>query len=1049
MGRNNHFLILIALIALVIVIVLGVLTIINRGDNSKDSLVFNGIMCRGGTVSNAGATFEVGSDGTLTEDAISTAKAMCKENSSCQGIFIPPFHKKVEFVYDTSKCQNEIEYNDNSSKLAFGVLHFLKTNSCPEGYANPSNACRSRIQKECEPSEAELCATDQQCAKDPKGGVRCYNIDHKVNLKNKVAASYDDSDYNDALLEGVTGLTREQYLIETAGASTRDQYHYVGIHTQAEITAVNTGDTSAPPNEAITCFNGGVPVSIGGLQYCSCNNGEYYDGAVWGGARCQVKCPIWIDDQRLRLDAIREGKADADVPLFNSNYGSYIHPMKKGTGGGATDDSGKPIEGEANEDYDNFFRSAARRTNDYSIQSCGNETTADGGYIRRGDCLPMSTVQSSTIDSTCACMTAGTNWPEIGCRENNCDQDGCARSDGDNYYSGSCTWVPDEDSTRDYIGQTQLYRDEPTGGMKRCSCLKGPIPRDKFQERNDGTVELRGQVMREYSYDTTSHLADKLATPYGETDKRYCVDPCMFGGRKGGYCNTEDTKARCGIDDDNVPFCLCSKTHKGIRCTETNECDSCNEVSTLEDDITGGDIANRCQYGYTHTGSTGDDEFVPFPTSDYLKGVDLSPVTSTNATKCKCADKFVGTHCQFSNEETCNGNGEAEEDGVGYTCTCDAGAAGKNCEYTNTNRCNGRGEVKVNDRGEATCTCEPDTDGHECQFTRMHTCHNQGTPDVLGQCTCDWVGKVQYLGHDCAAPPKCPFQNCHSKCTVAGPDCHAETQSHTGSQNRIENALTTKAHVTDTHDKEVIKWIEGANYTGRKKGDAGNGTSNVCCGGYGTNYSPSDYMSSPFTNSIRCGDIEQDRDMWGYNKNRGMMCGVKHVSYGAPHDGKQKDTNGNKIPKGTPTNFPLDPNGEPATTYGLSHASETQYDSYASDDTRKKAYDLPFALSGKPELIVRRSNKHNKDKTSVGTRKTKQPTYGPQDPNTVVDAYPCTCESQGFYDEDDTEEHEVYEIMCGEATRCPLTTEFKYVRFLKTERNTDRPIRAPLKPPPL
>jgi len=51
--------------------------------------------------------------------------------------------------------------------------------------------------------------------------------------------------------------------------------------------------------------------------------------------------------------------------------------------------------------------------------------------------------------------------------------------------------------------------------------------------------------------------------------------------------------------------------------------------------------------------------------------------------KCDCGD-FKGSNCQYSDKETCSGNGTVNDNGI---CKCNTGYLGKNCQYSNHITC--------------------------------------------------------------------------------------------------------------------------------------------------------------------------------------------------------------------------------------------------------------------------------------------------------------------------------------------------------------------------
>jgi hypothetical protein len=91
--------------------------------------------------------------------------------------------------------------------------------------------------------------------------------------------------------------------------------------------------------------------------------------------------------------------------------------------------------------------------------------------------------------------------------------------------------------------------------------------------------------------------------------------------------------------------------------------------------------------------------------------------------KCDCSNGWIGNSCQYSDDTTCNGHGQANANGG---CdSCNTGFAFLNCSRCATNYYN-----------YPTCT----------QCIRTSTCNNHGSCSNLGTCNCD----NGYNGTSCA-----------------------------------------------------------------------------------------------------------------------------------------------------------------------------------------------------------------------------------------------------------------------------------------------------------
>lgn len=102
---------------------------------------------------------------------------------------------------------------------------------------------------------------------------------------------------------------------------------------------------------------------------------------------------------------------------------------------------------------------------------------------------------------------------------------------------------------------------------------------------------------------------------------------------------------------------------------------------------------------------------------------------------CQCDDprSNAGNNCQYTRAETCNNLGTPESDG---SCICDDPnqSAGQNCQYSRDLTCNGGGKPQ----NDGTCVCDDaNYNGVTCEFSRTVTCNNVGLPQPDGTCHCD------------------------------------------------------------------------------------------------------------------------------------------------------------------------------------------------------------------------------------------------------------------------------------------------------------------------
>ena len=65
-----------------------------------------------------------------------------------------------------------------------------------------------------------------------------------------------------------------------------------------------------------------------------------------------------------------------------------------------------------------------------------------------------------------------------------------------------------------------------------------------------------------------------------------------------------------------------------------------------------------------------------------------------NNGSCNCNIGYAGNKCQYSDSETCNGNGIVQNNG---SCNCNIGYAGNKCQYSDSETCSGNGIVQILD----------------------------------------------------------------------------------------------------------------------------------------------------------------------------------------------------------------------------------------------------------------------------------------------------------------------------------------------------------------
>lgn len=70
--------------------------------------------------------------------------------------------------------------------------------------------------------------------------------------------------------------------------------------------------------------------------------------------------------------------------------------------------------------------------------------------------------------------------------------------------------------------------------------------------------------------------------------------------------------------------------------------------------------------------------------------------------------------CEVNERKTLHANG---------TCTCKAGLVGRMCEYSNGDTCSGDGVAQF----DGSCACNDGFDGPSCEYSRTKTCNSAGT----------------------------------------------------------------------------------------------------------------------------------------------------------------------------------------------------------------------------------------------------------------------------------------------------------------------------------
>lgn len=180
-----------------------------------------------------------------------------------------------------------------------------------------------------------------------------------------------------------------------------------------------------------------------------------------------------------------------------------------------------------------------------------------------------------------------------------------------------------------------------------------------------------------------------------------------------GHGNADTSRTRDPNGDYSSCACICADGWEGDNC-ETEQARPC---TTGPD----GNSATVCSGEGTASGT-------------YSPG---SPEGRSTCV-CNCIDTYAGPNCEYSDRDTCSGNGLAQDNG---TCVCNPGYEGDNCS------------------DGVTCTNGPNDEA----------CQN-GTPSGnFPNCTCDCTG-TNYQGDHCETPIPCQatdagapgYINCHN-----------------------------------------------------------------------------------------------------------------------------------------------------------------------------------------------------------------------------------------------------------------------------------------------
>jgi len=869
-----------------------------------NDITFPGVVCRGAeSIADMKARY-----GNNDYNDKKSAMLACALTKDCAGIYEPASNADMQFVFDTSECEDDPDYHEGANEAEFGRLIFPKGMKCKPGYVNPSNACRTKVLSPC---ENDVCTEQETCAMLSDDTPYCFPLDFYDHIRKSVADE-DDPIFTRAELSELTvadDLVTQYRQEQIDGGVSTEEATEKAKRWKKRTTSANmlaelvkrypdeantdrineafqtkfTNDGENDGGERIFCYNGGRSINIDGHQYCVCNlNAKYDNNAAWGGTRCDVKCPVWIDVQRNRISQLENGLGDGE---------SLIHRVDhvKGTFGYMLD----PKEPEATEatdgllspEYDNFFKNQGqeRDTSDPSIQICGNEVAPNGKLIRRGTCVATNPFSRNPLGAHCACVGRHLNQAK-GCRVDSCPFNGqCGPFNEQSV--GSCQWVPDHNGTKEVknTNTLEVVPNEPVDGMRRCVCASKKVPIDWHGVGGTSLKKL-------YNYQTEYELLNRGGTEYTE---RTCLDPCaLFACGHGndvssGAPRQFDKDAECGImyDTDERTwgratgtgsklFCKCSAGWKGVKCTEKNDCPefiantsgigggggTATEGSPCGSDIASG-ARGVCRKGYT----TKDNELVIFAQAQHDDPSQL-PRTAHNSAQCKCFSGRGGHNCGLDHLSMCFGNGVFLDGGD--TCNCCDGAKGSRCQFTDKYNCNGAGSVSVkssepsDDQDETfdetfECSCKDGFHGAACEYSEEETCNGHGIPGSFGVCTC----QDGYQGKGCHAPPDCPFQPCHGETIAPGEICQIEPESAqwaAGDSSMIygpPGAYAPKSH-----------WAHFV----QEKGSPEKGTSNVCLGGYG-DFDTSD--KSLGQNDHGCRDKRRQS-----NGKANMACGVRRIT---------------------------------------------------------------------------------------------------------------------------------------------------------------------------
>ena len=292
----------------------------------------------------------------------------------------------------------------------------------------------------------------------------------------------------------------------------------------------------------------------------------------------------------------------------------------------------------------------------------------------------------------------------------------------------------------------------------RCfSCYEGDVG-PQCQYRDDVTCSGNGAAQ----YDGSC----ACRFPYGG---RNCLD-CV-AGRQGSNCDLPDPSACNGRGEPGFSLgvlkCSCYSPFYGATCDDCvsglagENCQysdefNCNNSGTVDDNgacsCYVGNVGPSCEYNESDCS---------------FRGIPLDLGLGRYACECGfdlAGSAFKGDFCQYSDEDTCSGNGEVDSYG---SCSCDATpggvplAVGPNCSISRYGvgdaGCNGHGTPVYNEGATPAYSCVCDADngwkGERCQYSDASTCNGRGTVDaVTGACTCGLQPglDIPYLGADCS-----------------------------------------------------------------------------------------------------------------------------------------------------------------------------------------------------------------------------------------------------------------------------------------------------------